>query len=422
MNHIVKSLIVLSILVGFACSTSQSNTSLARKGKALLTLEVQNPNPFPVEGVHEVILNTQKLDVLNSTTGWLFADVNGVLTPVELSDKNGDGKVRTAVLEATVPAQSVLIVQIYEAPISTESPFVKKTQAEIWHRTTGNWRNGQYRGGGNFFRFDSLRVPDGFTDHTYFIKYEGPGWESDKVGYRMYLDWRNANDVFGKKVPKMVLQDVGVDGFESYHHMADWGMDVLKVGRALGVGSIGWFDGENAIRVEKTDSVMLKISADGLIRSQIKTWYYGWETGDTKNNVISVKSIDAGSRMTRELLTFEKPQENVCSGFIIEKGVEMFEVSSKNGEWKAIASWGLQSLAGDNLGMAVLFPESQNPLVMQDKINHLVVFEKLLKQVEYYFLAAWEQEPDGIKNLKQFKEYLQESLDAMENPVVVSIK
>ena len=33
----------------------------------------------------------------------------------------------------------------------------------------------------------------------------------------------------------MVLQDVGQDGYDSYHEMADWGMDVLKVGDAAGV-------------------------------------------------------------------------------------------------------------------------------------------------------------------------------------------
>lgn len=38
-----------------------------------------------------------------------------------------------------------------------------------------------------------------FRDHAYYIKYERPGLESDKVGYRFYFDQRNAIDVFGKK-------------------------------------------------------------------------------------------------------------------------------------------------------------------------------------------------------------------------------
>jgi hypothetical protein len=406
-------------LLVFAGCTS---TNGIKNSSLIMSVAFDNPNDFMVAGVHEITVTEDQMRKLESATGVLYASINNSIVPVELSDNTGDNKLNVVLVETSVKAGENLNALIYEAPANADLNFTKKTQAEIWHRTTGNWRDGSYRGGGNFFRFDTLRVPEGFTDHTYFIKYEGPGWESDKVGYRMYLDWRNANDVFGKKTTDMVLQDVGVDGFETYHHMADWGMDVLKVGRSLGIGSIGWFDGENAVRVEKTDSVMLKITADGLIRSQIKTWYYGWQTGESKNNLVSLKTIDAGSRMTRELLTFEEPQENVCSGFIIDKGIDMFEVESNNGEWKAIASWGQQSLAGDDMGLAVLYPTIQNGTVKQDKLSHLVVFEKPLTTVEYYFLAAWEQEVDGITNIDEFKQYLVESLNALENPVAVTVK
>ncbi|ASB47816.1 DUF4861 family protein [Alkalitalea saponilacus] len=412
-------LFFLAALFVASCSHSSEN-QLIRKSNQLFYFEVENPSKSSISGVHEIILTPDQKRVLTNSTGMLFAKINDELSPFELSDNNADGITNVAVFQSNIPAGSSVIVSVFEAPEDAIIDFEKKTQAELWHRTTGNWRDGRYRGGGNFFRFDSLRVPDGFTDHTYFIKYEGPGWESDRVGYRMYLDWRNANDVFGKKVTDMVLQDVGVDGFESYHHMDDWGMDVLKVGRSLGIGSIGWFDGEKAIRVETTDSVMCKIEADGLIRSQVKLWYYGWETGDTKNNLISLKTIDADSRMTREFLKFENPQENVCTGFIIENGIDMFEVSSENGEWKAIASWGQQSLAGDDMGLAVLYPSSQNGRVTRDALSHLVVFEKPLKEVEYYFLAAWEQEPDGITTLQEFKEYLRKTLDQLEEPLIYS--
>lgn len=106
-------------------------------------------------------------------------------------------------------------------------------------------------------------MPDEHTDHSYYIRYEGPGWESDKVGYRYYLDWRKAIDVFGKKTGDMVLQQVGQDGFDSYHELQDWGMDVLKVGNSLGVGSLGLFYEGKAIRVDKTDSVIVRIAENG---------------------------------------------------------------------------------------------------------------------------------------------------------------
>ncbi len=419
-NYIL--LFVSIFLLSIACTTSNTTNRVLRKSDLLISLEIHNPGKTKINGVHEVALDNSEILKLSQYSGNLLAFSNGKLVPVELSDNTGNYQLNVVIFEASVPAEKTIKVDIYATPEDLYPEFTKKTQAELWHRTTGTWRNGRYHGGGNFFRFDSLRVPEGFTDHTYFIKYEGPGWESDRVGYRMYLDWRNANDIYGKKTTDMVLQDVGVDGFETYHEMQEWGMDVLKVAASLGIGSIAWFDGEKAVRVETSDSVMCKIEADGLIRSQVKTWYYGWETGATKANFLSLKTIDANSRLTREFLTFEEPQNNVCTGFIIYENIELFELTSPNEEWKAIATWGKQSLADDNMGLAIIYPANQNGRITKDGLSHIVVFEKELQEVEYYFTGAWEQEPDGVRTMEEFKDFLEASLNQLENPIEVDIK
>ena len=136
--------------------------------------------------------------------------------------------------------------------------YPKRTQAELSHKVGGRFVNRVYEGG-EFQNVKYLRVPPEHTDHSLFIRYEGPGWESDKVGYRFYLDWRNAIDVFGKKVPDMVLQEIGQDDFESYHSMCPWGMDVLKVGESLGLGTLGMWYENKAERVAVTDSIICEI-------------------------------------------------------------------------------------------------------------------------------------------------------------------
>ena len=293
----------------------------------------------------------------------------------------------------------------------------KRTQAELWTKVTGKMKDGFYVGGGNFYRFDSIRVPDNFKDHAYFIKYEGPGWESDKVGYRMYLDWRNAVDVFGKKVNTPVLQNVGVDGYETYHHMCDWGMDLMKVGKALGIGSIARLNREQqAVRVEKTDSVFCRV-IDGNLQSRVVTRYYGYAHEGEKVNLTSVKAIDAGSRMTLEELHFSTPVERVCTGIITDKKADSFTLTSRDGQWKCLATWGAQSLNSDNLGLAVIAPSNLSPRMAADKLNHLMVFDVKSDYFQYYFLAAWQLEPNGIQSLEAFKNYLQLELDALENPV-----
>ncbi len=85
-------------------------------------------------------------------------------------------------------------------PVINEEVTVPKTYAEISVKEGGRWQGKKYVG--DDFRFKNvayLKAPDSHTDHSYYVRYEGPGWESNKVGYRLYLDWRNAIDIFEKR-------------------------------------------------------------------------------------------------------------------------------------------------------------------------------------------------------------------------------
>ncbi len=377
------------------------------------SLTLNNSSSADFNGV--VNLQADSLLVLKGSA--VVIKAGQTIVPSQWSDINGDGTLDVLSVEIQLKAGDSQPITLINSSESGHHQALKKTQAELWHKTTGKFKDGKYVGGGNFSRFDSLRVPDGFTDHAYFIKYEGPGWESDKVGYRLYLDWRNAIDVFGKRSSELVLDQVGLDGYESYHHMQDWGMDVLKVGKSLGIGSTAWWDGEKAIRVEQTDSVSCKILSDGNLRSQVKIWYNGWQLQDEKIDLVSLKSIDAGSRMTREYLSFNKPVANVCTGIRKEADTEKIGLISANRNWGCLATWGQQSLNKDYLGLAVIYPLQYEPSVTEDKHSHVVVFQKASKSVEYYFLAAWELEQNGITTREDFINYLEDQLTLLEQPV-----
>ncbi|MEO1449225.1 MAG: DUF4861 family protein, partial [Bacteroidota bacterium] len=87
------------------------------------------------------------------------------------------------------------------------------------------------------------------TETQAAYQFEGVGWENDKVAFRNYLDLRNGIDIFGKTTTDMVLDEVGLDNDENYHHFQEWGMDVLKVGSSLGAGSIGIWYQDSLIRL-----------------------------------------------------------------------------------------------------------------------------------------------------------------------------
>jgi hypothetical protein len=288
-----------------------------------LTLTIVNPSEQKVVDYTAEIPVSQ---LQHLPAGDYIAVVDNREVPIEIST-NLLGETRFIFPVAVLNAHETKKISI--RPGKAEQ-YPKRTYAELSHKIGGHFEGQEYVGGFSWVKPNYLRVPDNFKDHAYYIKYEGPGWESDKVAFRFYLDQRNAIDVFGKKTPGIVLPFVGVDDYESYHHMADWGMDNMKVGSALGIGSIAVWDGKKAVRVEKTDSVICYIPSDGKIRSQVMTTYYGWDANGTKCNLKSLLSIDAGSRASHMELLLDKEIENLATGINKDKAAEFFTQIDEN--------------------------------------------------------------------------------------------
>lgn len=309
--------------------------------------------------------------------------------------------------------------------------YPKRTYAEIAHKIGGkferkitekhNW-NQYVADEFAWVKPNYLRVPKDFTDHAYYIKYEGPGWESDKVAFRFYLDWRNGIDVFGKKTPEIVLPFVGVDGYDNYHNMGTWGMDNMKVGDGLGIGTIAVWNGEKAVRVDNADSIISYIKADGKIRSQVMTTYYGWNANGVKTTLESLISIDAGSRASHMELLVDKNLDNLATGIIKSKDTELFK-SDNAGEWSYIATFGKQSLNKDMQGLAIFFRTKQLKEITEDKLNHVVVLKPENGYVDYYFMPTWELDWEPVVTKADFQRCIDEVMNRLNSKnISISIK
>ena len=296
--------------------------------------------------------------------------------------------------------------------------FPHKTQAEITVKEGGEWlwvtkRNGnqqyEYRGG-KWKHVNSIHVDKKHTDHSFDIRYEGPGWESDKIAYRFYLDWRNANDIFGKLVDTLVLQGVGLDGFDSYHEMCDWGADLLKVGRSLGVGSIGHWANSTANRVAKTDSLYSEVTYSGPLKSKITTRYYGWENESGKTDLTAELSICAGNYLTKNELTTSLPIENLCTGIVKHDQTIVLNSDREEGEWAYLATFGKQTLHKDLMGMCIFYRKSYLIELTEDKYSHVVVLKPENQQLTYYFGAVWEKDASQMDSPEKFEAFLNKQL------------
>lgn len=355
---------------------------------------------------------------LNLPIGTYVARVGGETVPVEVArDIFG---IQTVIMPIShIDAGMQMDIMIEQG---TSEMYPKRSHAELSHKIGGQFEGNKYTGGYSWVRVNDMTLPGNFRDHAYYIKYEGPGWESDKVAFRFYLDNRNAIDVFGKKTSDIVLPAVGIDGYDNYHKPADWGMDNMKVGKALGIGTIAIWDGQKAQRVEKRDSTTCIIQSDGKIRSQVKTIYHGWDANGVKCNLISLISIDAGSRASYMQLVTDRQTENIATGIIKSKDAELITGNDKGNEWSYIATFGKQSLNNDMQGLAVFFRTKQLKQITEDELNHVLVLTPENNYTEYYFMPTWELDKEPVKTKEQFMECINEVLDRLNSKISINIK
>ncbi len=421
MKSLIKFCAAVLAAVLCGCSTkSGGNDNLKKAFPEMLAFPVENTVNLTrqdAEIVLDMAMIKTKAPQFNDKAFVILANTKELAS--QANDLDGDGHADQIVCVADFsPNETTTLTLRYAKSGVQPREYPKRTQAELSHKFGGKFVNRKYEGG-TFQNVQYLRVPPEHTDHSFYIRYEGPGWESDKVGYRFYLDWRNATDIFGKKTPNMVLQNVGQDGFDSYHEISDWGMDILKVGESLGIGTLAmWRDGK-ANRVSQTDSVTCAIVANGAVQSQIQTKYFGWKVGDGSYDVVANLSISAGSRLTKQTADISEEAENLCTGIVKLDSTTLISSPAVSEGWAYLATYGKQSLANDMLGMAVLYRKNDLIEVTQDQFSHVVVLKPENGRLTYYFLGAWEQEPNGIKTTEAFEAYLQETVTELNSPLTI---
>ena len=383
----------------------------------IATLEVSNPSKFARPDTPISF----SLNQLGVTAGPLQVWNGEVAMPTQLVDDDGDGS----------PDRLVFLTDL--APAATEAfridrqeagqSFTSRAHAEVSIKEGGEWKDSSYVGG-TFKNVGHLTNPPQYTDHSEYIRYEGPGIESDVVGYRVYLDWRNGFDVFGKKAHGLVLQEVGQDGYDSYHEMADWGADILKVGESLGMGGYGYWDGSKTILVSDVAERSVSIRSDGPVQASMDIQYKGWNTGASTVDLTATLAMNAGSPMVDVKLVTSAKLENLAIGIVNHPGTELMmgDLDVTGEAWSYMASFGQQTLFDDGLGMVVLFKKKDLAKQTRDESSYVLVMKPRGTSLSYAFGALWSGQQGGIQSREELESFLSAEVERRTLPPRVRLK
>ena len=254
-----------------------------------------------------------------------------------------------------------------------------------------------------------------FTAPVYQM--EGPAWENDVIAFRNYYDARNGIDIFGKSTAEMVMDSVGVNGRE-YHTLADWGMDILKVGNSLGAGAIAIGIGDSLYRVGPCEEGRYRLISEGPVRAMLELTYKNVPAGDRLYNVTHRISIYAGEHFYRSEVWVDNLQgdEELVTGIVNLHDVAADTFDS--GNVKVMYSLGNQGYSGEVLGMGILVPAEQFKGYREaDTTGSGIVNTHLVslalssdKPTVYSFVAAWENRDEQVKEKDYFVNLLKKAV------------
>jgi rhamnogalacturonyl hydrolase YesR len=374
--------------------------------QAVARLEVSNPSKL----ARPDTLVRLSFDQLGVTVGPLQVWEGSVARPTQLLDGDGDGRLDGLAFLADLGAAATHGYVVDRRPAG--SAAVARAYAEVSIKEDGAWQEKVYKGG-TFRNVRQVTMPPQASDHNEYLRYEGPGIESDLVGYRVYLDWRNGFDIFGKKTSAMVLPGVGLDGYESYHQMAGWGADILKVGESLGMGGFGYWNGNKTVLVSDVARRSAAIRSDGPIHASFELDYKGWKTGAATVDLLATLSMQAGSPMVDVALETSAPLDNLAVGLVTHPEAQVMtgDLDITGEAWSYLATFGRQTLfegvEGDRLGMVLLFRKMDLVEQTKDEASQVLVLRPRGKKVSYAFGALWSGQKGGVQTREELKAFLE---------------
>ena len=278
-----------------------------------------------------------------------------------------------------------------------------------------------------------------------FQKYQtdGPTWENDKIGFRHYLDGRNSKDVFGKKIPAITPENVGINSKgaveDNYHVMNDWGRDIFPVGNSAGLGGYALLVGDqiNRLGILGTDSLnniektTFKIVSEGPENSILSYDFHNWNASGNKYQAKEITSIWPGMYGYKNTVTLDGLKGNemlliALSNINNQKPLNVVE----SGNFVCLMQ---HDKLGYNrewiMGTAIIVPKKdyngymEAPKTGQLTNSYLAKFKvENNEPISYYAIATWELSADkNFKDSDYFNNYVIDLAKQLSTEITVKI-
>ena len=414
MKNKVFFLLVAVLLIAGSWSAALAQT---------IKVEVMNPSGADRKDVPVVIdlhkvLKEKASQVISAevTTPSLIGRAGGESVPSQLDDLDGDLIYDELAFVADIPAYSTATFQISFSSVSPQKSYPPRTAAfmKVWDRKYRYpYINSiEYQG-----RNEPLATYDAIYGH-------GAQWESELVGFRVYMDHRQSIDIYGKPTPQLVLDKTNF--YSTREDIANGlGCDILFAGPSVGAGSFrGFIDGQPTY-VDSVEARGQRVIASGPVRAIVEVWDKNWWYNNKTLQMRQRYTIYAGHRDVQVDIQLAGPSiddELFCTG--VQK-LEMDNEGLMELTTGLVGSWGknIPDKAAEDLVEGVGLGVSVDaPFLLakkEDAFNYLTVLHPVNGHITYHLAICALMEQGGFRDAKSWFRWLQQWQAELNQPCTV---
>ena len=227
----------------------------------------------------------------------------------------------------------------------------------------------------------------------------GAMWENEWIGFRVYVDYRQSVDLYGKKTAQMELDSINF--YSSRDLMAKgFGEDILYVGSSIGAGSFRGYEGNKPTFVQPVSARGQRVLNEGpdsaVVEIYARDWQYQGKTLQFRQRFTALR----GKREVQVDVWIEgcSDRDIFCTG-VQKLESDNMGYTDRRG---VVASWGsnvpdkAQKDLVERLGMAVRVDRQNLVEVREDDLNYLCLVHPVRGHIRYWLAAASDmQQKDG---------------------------
>ncbi|MFQ6601382.1 DUF4861 domain-containing protein [Flavobacterium sp. C3NV] len=419
--------IALSVLIFANCNAQKKSNGNTIVLKNTSNIEVPQK---------AISIKRNQLSLNNPTGTYPILIYKNDTIPAQVNDLDGDGKWDELFIVTDFSPKEVKTATLNWS--DTDPKFPIKTSARFGKREAKNLPVHPAT--------DEVLMANQVHKKLGYQKYQtdGPSWENDKVGFRHYLDGRNSKDVFGKKIPAITPEDVGINSKgaveDNYHVMYDWGRDIFPVGNSAGLGGfallidnkinrLGIIGSDTINNIEKTT---FKIVSEGPVNSVLSYNYQNWEASGNKYQAQETTSIWPGMYGYKNTISVNglKGKETLVIAYSNLNNQNPLQVINAGDFVCFIMHDKLTYERQWILGTAVIVPKAlykgyiEAPKTGKLTDSYLIKLSaKNNQQVSYYPIAGWELSADSnFKDSAYFTNYVTTLAKQLSAKIKVEVK